>query len=53
MPNTFLTAFDQAKALRDCSVAFIDIDNTLELYLFEAYCAMEFDTRELNTFRTH
>lgn len=38
----FRTAFDQAKALlRDCSVAFIDIDNPLEFYLFEAYCAME------------
>ena len=50
----FHTAFDQAKALlRDCSVAFIDIDNPLELYLFEAYCAMELDTCEWNTFRTH
>lgn len=51
---TFRTAFDQAKALlKDCSVAFIDIDNPLELYLFEAYCAMELDTCEWNTFRTH
>jgi hypothetical protein len=50
----FRAAFDQAKAvLRDCSVAFIDIDNPLELYLFEAYCAMELDTCEWNTFRTH
>jgi hypothetical protein len=50
----FHTAFDQAKALiRDCSVAFIDIENPLELYLFEAYCAMELDTSEWNTFRTH
>jgi hypothetical protein len=50
----FRTAFDQARALlRDCSVAFIDIDNPLELYLFEAYCAMELDTCEWNTFRTH
>jgi hypothetical protein len=50
----FRTAFDQAKALlRDCTVAFIDIDNPLELYLFEAYCAMELDTCEWNTFRTH
>jgi hypothetical protein len=48
----FRTAFDQAKALlQDCSVAFID--NPLELYLFEAYCAMELDTCEWNTFRTH
>jgi hypothetical protein len=50
----FRAAFDQAKTLlRDCSVAFIDIDNPLELYLFEAYCAMELDTCEWNTFRTH
>jgi predicted GIY-YIG superfamily endonuclease len=48
------TAFDQAKALlRDCSVAFIEVDNPLELHLFEAYCAMELDTCEWNTFRTH
>ena len=41
----FRTAFDQAKALlRDCSAAFIDIDNPLEFYLFEAFCAMELDT---------
>lgn len=50
----FRVAFDEAKALlRDCSVAFIEIDNPLELYLFEAYCAMELDTCEWNTFRTH
>ena len=50
----FRKAFDEARALlRGCSVAFIDIDNPLELYLFEAYCAMELDTCEWNTFRTH
>ena len=50
----FRTAFDQAKKrLRGWSVAFIGIDNPLELYLFEAYCAMELDTCEWNTFRTH
>jgi hypothetical protein len=51
---TFRKAFDEARALlKDCSVAFIEIVNPLELYLFEAYCAMELDTREWNTFRTH
>jgi hypothetical protein len=51
---TFHTAFDEAQALlRDYAVAFIDIDNPLELYLFEVYCAMELDTCEWNTFRTH
>jgi hypothetical protein len=50
----FMQAFNEAQALlRDCSVAFIEIDNSLELYLFEAYCAMELDTCEWNTFRTH
>jgi hypothetical protein len=50
----FRQAFDEAQALlRDSSVAFVKIENPLELYLFEAYCAMEFDTCEWNTFRTH
>jgi len=35
------------------SVAFIEITNPLELYLFEAFCAMELDTSEWNTFKTH
>ena len=48
------TAFDAAQArLRAASVAFIEIRNDLEIYLFEAYCAMELDTAEWNTFRTH
>ena len=39
--------------LRSLNVAFIEIGNPLELYLFEAYCAMELDTSEWNTFETH
>lgn len=39
--------------LRGLNVAFIEIKNPLELYLFEAYCAMELDTSEWNTFETH
>lgn len=39
------------------SIAFVEIDNPLELYLFEPYCAMEletgFDTGGWNTFVTH
>jgi len=47
-------AFTQAQQrLIAAEVAFIRIDNPLELYLFEAYCAMQLDTAEWNTFRTH
>lgn len=50
----FLAAFDEAqKHLRCLSVAFIAIDNPLELYVFEAYAAMSLGTHEWNTFRTH
>jgi|SRR5271166_4846635 len=42
----FLDAFRDAQAdIRAGSVAFIEILNPLELHLFEAYCAMELDTR--------
>lgn len=50
----FRSAFEEAQVLlRGATVAFVEIDNPLELYLFEAYCAMELDTCEWNTFRTH
>ena len=50
----FRRAFDEAQTLiRHSSVAFVEISNPLELYLFEAYCAIELDTSEWNTFRTH
>ncbi len=46
--------FDAAQTrLRAMHVAFIKIQNDLEIYLFEAYCAMELDTSVWNTFRTH
>ncbi|MGC1618533.1 MAG: hypothetical protein WA765_08585 [Candidatus Acidiferrum sp.] len=52
--DPFRRAFDEAqRLLRDSAVAFIEISNPLELYLFEAYCAMELNTGEWNTFRTH
>lgn len=52
--SPFRDAFDQAKRLLMGSyVAFIEIPNPLELYLFEAYCAMALDTCKWNTFRTH
>jgi len=47
-------AFTEARALlRDSTVAVVPIENPLELYLFEAYCAMELGTGEWTTFQTH
>ena len=48
--DTFLTAQDQ---LRTTKVAFIEIDNDLELYLFEVSASMRLDTATWKTFRTH
>jgi hypothetical protein len=50
----FREAFDGARQyLASLSIAFIEIDNPLELYVFEAYAAMSLRTHEWNTFRTH
>jgi len=54
----FRARFDEAREqLRDMSVAYVEIANALELYLFEAYCAMEVETGldkgGWNTFVTH
>ncbi len=54
----FRGTFEAAKErLKSFSVAFVEIDNPLELYVFEAYCAMEldtgFDASGWNTFVTH
>lgn len=50
----FVEAFREGQAyLRSLHVGFVQIDNPLELYLFEAYAAMELGTSEWNTFRTH
>jgi len=47
-------AFNNAQQkLRDAQVAFIEIQNDLEIYLFEAFCAMALDTSKWNIFRTH
>jgi hypothetical protein len=52
--TAFHEAFNDAqRLLRGSSVALVEITNLLELYVFEAYCAMELDTAERNTFRTH
>jgi hypothetical protein len=52
--SAFRKVFAEGQAhLRELRVAFIPIENDLEIYLFEAFCAMELDTWEWNTFRTH
>lgn len=51
---SFKASFDAAKALiRSWTVAYVRVENPLVLYVFEAYCAMYYDTAEWNTFETH
>lgn len=50
----FLEEFARAQDyLKSLQVDFIEIQNPLELYVFEAYAAIELKTHEWNTFRTH
>jgi hypothetical protein len=54
----FRSRFREARdSLLSLNVAFVEIENPLELYLFEAYCALElntgFETGGWNTFVTH
>ena len=54
----FRSRFEQARDyLLSLGVAFVEIDNPLELYLFEPYCALELDTGfeagGWNSFETH
>jgi hypothetical protein len=52
--DQFRQAFLSVKArLHKMAVAFIEIENDLEQYLFEVYAAMKLDTAKWNTFRTH
>lgn len=48
---------DTRERLKSFTVAYAEIENPLELYVFEAYCAMEldtgFDANGWNTFVTH
>ena len=59
MPDTeFQMRFQESQNyLMGLTIAFIEIANPLELYLFEPYCAMELstglDTGAWNTFLTH
>jgi len=50
----FLRHFRVSQAhIQKSSFGFVPITNDLEMYLFEAYCAMELDTHQWNSFRTH
>jgi hypothetical protein len=50
----FRAAFDSAqRRLQTCTVATVQIENPIELYLFEVYTAMALGTGEWNTFETH
>jgi hypothetical protein len=52
--RAYAAAFRRAKArLARGKVAFVEIENPLELYLFEVYAAMKLDTSRWNTFATH
>ena len=52
--NQFRTMFFSAqRRLREMKVAFIEVHNDLELYVFEVFSAMNLNTDIWNTFRTH
>jgi len=44
---------DSQKRIEQCSIAVVEIENSVELHLFEVYASMELKTGEFNTFRTH
>lgn len=39
--------------LEQCYIAVVEIENSVELYVFEVYASMELATGEFNTFQTH
>ncbi len=45
--------FAKQEQLQKMTIAYIEIQNDLELYLFEVYASMKLDTDTWNTFRTH
>lgn len=54
LDTEFGVSFAEAQDyLRSVKVAFIEVKNPLELYIFEAYCAVELDTHQWNSFETH
>lgn len=54
LDTQFGVSFTEAQNyLTSVQVAFIEVKNPLELYIFEAYCAVELDTHQWNSFETH
>lgn len=52
--SEFQRLFDAAKDyLKTLNVAYVEIANPLELYVFEPFCAITLNTHQWNTFRTH
>lgn len=50
----FMEKFERNKSrISSWSVAWIEIKNPVELYLFEVYCSMQLKTFKWNTFKTH
>lgn len=50
----FRAVFEAKRAyVRTMRVAAVQIDNPVELYLFEVFAALELKTKTWNTFRTH
>ena len=50
----FQKEFNRAKMeIQSMDVAVIEINDPVELYLFEVFCAMQFGTCRFNTFTTH
>jgi hypothetical protein len=41
------------RRLEACTIGVVEIDNYVELHLFEVYAAMQLNTGEFNTFKTH
>jgi hypothetical protein len=54
LDDAFGATFAEAQEyLQSLKVAYIEIQNPLELYVFEPYCAIELDTHQWNSFETH
>jgi hypothetical protein len=52
-PQFRLLFHEKREHLKTMTAAFVEIDNAVEMHVFEACCAMELDTCVWNTFATH